>query len=124
MMSRRRQQQDLVRDGETADQALDRMIREHGSSRRARSENLEERRDLRRMTAGGEPAVRDTEVWTLPPGLHHGDEHGAGGAGAEGRGPPLPPGGTEVVNILEKDRPGAVVMGKVRDIKESRFTAR
>ena len=40
MMRRRRQQQDLVREGETADQALDRMIREHGSSRRARSENL------------------------------------------------------------------------------------
>ena len=36
------------------------------------------------MTAGG-----DTEVWTLPPGLHHGDEHGVGGAEAEGRGPHL-----------------------------------
>ena len=90
MMRRRRQQQDLVREGETADQALDRMIREHGSSRRARSENLGERRDLRRMTAGGEPAGREPEVWTLPPGLHRGDEPGAGGAGD--RGPPLPPG--------------------------------
>ncbi|CAJ1432254.1 unnamed protein product [Effrenium voratum] len=28
------------------------------------------------------------------------------------------------VNILEKDKPEAVVMGKVRDIKESMFTAR
>ena len=40
MMRRRRQQQDLVREGETADQALDRMIREHGSSRRASPKNL------------------------------------------------------------------------------------
>ena len=65
---------------------------------RARSENLGERRD-RRMTAG-EPAVREPEVWTLPPGLHHGDEHGTGGAEAEDRGPPLPPGETD------RERPG------------------
>ena len=44
-------------------------------------------------------------MWTLPPRLHHGDEHGAGGAEArqevaEGRGPPLPPGETGV------ERPG------------------
>ena len=37
-------------------------------------------------------------MWTLPPGLHHGDEHGTGGAGD--RGPPLPPGETGM------ERPG------------------
>ena len=80
---KQKQQQDLVREGKTADQALDRMIRKHGSSRRARLENLGERRHLRRMTAGGDPAGGEPKVLSrVPPGsalLQERREPGSGG---------------------------------------------
>ena len=51
----RRRRREVVRDGETADEALDRLImervqEEERASRRARSEDLEDRRGIRRVT--------------------------------------------------------------------------
>ena len=72
MICRRRRE--VVRDGEPADEALDRLImervqEEERASRRARSEDLEDRRGIRRVTGPERNEPRGGEDVLPPPGL-------------------------------------------------------
>ena len=64
----RRRRREVVRDGETADEALDRLImervqEEERASRRARSEDLEDRRGIRRVTGMFFPLPGWGRIW-------------------------------------------------------------
>ena len=89
----RRRRREVVRDGETADEALDRLImervqEEERASRRARSEDLEDRRGIRRVTGPERSEPRGGRDVFPPPGLGPDlAEDGRRGQGAL-RGPP------------------------------------
>ena len=89
----RRRRREVVRDGETADEALDRLIMERAqeeerASRRARSEDLEDRRGIRRVTGPERREPRSGGDVLPPPALvPEMAEDGLRGQGAL-RGPP------------------------------------